>query len=141
MTNMLSAVNRYALSRDVAVNKILEDAVLFSAMLQFVAREEEHPASVPKHLTALSHWFDPSKNGGVVREGDFSRDPQLLNRAELLVAALFQGSEPGDEIPWHIIKRSYEILGKSRSSPIVIARTEVTSDLLLLPANRIAESA
>ena len=48
---------------------------------------------------------------------------------------------PKSSLTSFLVKRSYEILGKSRSSPIVIARTEVTSDLLLLPANRIAESA
>ena len=110
-------------------------------MLQHTALIENHPASVPKHLTGLRHWFDTGKNGGIVREGDFSKDPSLLSRAELLVAAIYKGVDPGDEIPWKIIQRGYEVLAMSSSNAQVVARTECESDMLLLPAHRIQEVA
>jgi len=141
LANMVAACKRYAESRPITVDDVLSNVVLFSAMLQHTALVENHPASVPKHLTGLRHWFDTGKNGGIVREGDFSKDPSLLSRAELLVAAIYKGVDPGDEIPWKIIQRGYEVLAMSSSNAQVVARTECESDMLLLPAHRIQEVA
>ena len=142
MSNMVSATKRYEKARpELKAGACLKKVPLFGAMLEYVAFTEGHPASVLKHLTGLKHWFDPAKNGGITRqEVDFSKDQVLLDKAATLVAALYRGKNPGDEIPWDIIQLSYRLMKYSKSNIRIKSRLEVIADLLLLAGYRVGET-
>ena len=141
VSNMISATRRFELKRSLKQGACLKRVQLFGAMLEFVAMEEGHPASVLKHMTALKHWFDKGKNGGIEREcADFSRDTILSDKAATLVAAMYRGKEPGDELPWDLVQCAYRLMRYSKSSLKIKSRLEVISDLLLLAGYRVGET-
>jgi len=141
MQNMLSACERYELARGLRSGATLTRPDLFGGMLEKVAKEENHPASVPKHMTALVHWFDRNLNGGIQRNmKSFADNPILISKAQCLVAALYKGKNPGDVIPWNIVQAAYRLIATSKSNDRIKARTEVATDLMMLGGLRVGET-
>jgi hypothetical protein len=125
--NMLAAVQRYESSRSINEHQLsLQSPQLFAMVLWFVGHEEAHPASMDKHVTALtSHLLTLQASGagpelwckGTCIEGKmapWSQSALVQDRLSELKRELHFVSQKGDPVPWPVV----EAVSAKLASPV-----------------------
>ena len=109
--NMLAAVKRYEKSRDIGKSLLtIEVPILFASMLRFVGYEEGHPASMEKHVGALSAYLD-----NIQSEENWARKGIVLDTLTELKKRLEFVKHDGDPLPWPAVMLAFQMLEQEQA--------------------------
>ena len=117
--NLLSAVSRYEASRGITQEQIsLESPQLFALLLRYVGHEEAHPASMEKHLSAMTDYLLRRQKAGasgsvwckgVMVEGKpapWTLGTIVQEHYRELKAQLHYPIAKGDPVPWPLVEHA-----------------------------------